>query len=142
MKKLLYLLLFIFFLYVFFVATFLEKSNDGYWISWFNNKIIDIKNTLLWIEVKQKYNETYSWAIEIKNTIQDKANQAKDKINNIRETLSWAEDTVNDLKDTFDQTMELIDSWKQIIWESQEKLNKIRDTISNWSWITNSWELQ
>jgi len=83
-------------------------------------------------ELKNQYNSTLSWALELKENIINWVNTTKDKVDSIRESMSWAEQKIDDLKDTYDDAKEFIDeTWKKIeetkkiIEDTQAVINKV-----------------
>lgn len=112
-------------------------------LSWFTEYITTFKwkvdNLPSKDDIENRYNEVYSWAVDLKENIQDWINTTKDKIDSVRVALSWAEDTYNKAKDTYDSTINFIE-W------ANDKLNDVRDSIDKvtevskeisdiiWSW--------
>lgn len=116
-----------------------------------NKKIRDGKDTYDTVvtdiptksELVDTYDQAFSWAVDIGNTIKWKIDLTKDKIDTVRSTLSGAEDTYNDLRGTIWEAKELIDTttekinevkWTiEQVWEMTGKISEVTEIFASWS---------
>jgi len=80
-------------------------------------------------EIVDTYNKTLSWAIELRDNIQDWIIKTKD-------TIDWVRSTINDTKEVIDQTKETIDSTINTVNELKDTVDSITDTLTS-TWETN-----
>ncbi len=153
MLKKIYLWLIIIFvsyiLLIFLVPSVTTIIDRLIWINWFTENVRKIKSVIddsyenlpSKEEVVDKYNKAYSWAVEIKENVEEWIEFTKDKIDTAREVLSWAEDTYNKAKDTYDDAIEFIDKANDKISETKEKVDKINETAKDISELFSTWAL-
>lgn len=102
-------------------------------IEWFNNSVINFKNTYnnLFTKIPSKekaietYNHSVSWAIYFKDKFVEWLDITKWKIDNIRNTLSW-------VKDSYDSTIDIINTASGKINDTIKVVNKIKNVF--WTW--------
>lgn len=104
---------------------------------WFPELTAQIRDLKLWFdemttnlpskeELEQKYAETKSWALKLKDGIIWWIESTKEKVDDVRETLSWAEQKIEEAKDAYNKTVDFID-------ETGKKIEQVKETIENTS---------
>lgn len=142
-KKLLLIILIIVTLYIIsiFVSPALaDKIESSLWITWFNQKIRDLKSgvdsTYTNIPSKDEFLETYDQA-KIQAEIKAKealnwVSEVKWNIDEVRSTLSWAASTYSEIKWSIDETKLQIETSVNAIKTTADTLNQVSNTI-NWA---------
>lgn len=142
-KKLLLIILIIVTLYIIsiFVSPALaDKIESSLWITWFNQKIRDLKlgvdSTYTNIPSKDEFLETYDQA-KIQAEIKAKdalnwVNEVKWNIDEVRSTLSWAASTYKEVKTSIETTKAQVETWVNAIKTTADTLNQVSNTL-NWA---------
>jgi peptidoglycan hydrolase CwlO-like protein len=114
MKKIIFLILLCFVLYIVSIFAFPSISTliwEKLWLTWFNESVVKIKKDfnefVLGFDVTGKYNDTKNQALEIKQNIETQVKETKGKIeviqNNVDKTTQAVDNlwkTTNDLKNS------------------------------------------
>ncbi len=148
-KKLLFIILIVITLYlvsIFISPTLADKIENSIWVTWFNQKIRDLKSwvdsTYTNIPSKDEFIDTLNQA---KNQAEIKAKDAlngvsevKWNIDEVRSTLSWAANTYNEVKTSIETTKAQVENGVNTIKTTADTLNQVSNTI-NWalSWTLN-----
>lgn len=140
MKKLIWLAIAIFTIYILLIfkaPTLANQIEQLIWIDWFNEKVIELKETFDYMVTKAPSKEeieaAYSWAKE-------KVDEAKEKIDDLREKAWEIEDTYNKANDFIDDASEKIDKAREVV----NTINEIIGTWTTQSWsieVSSSWEI-
>lgn len=142
-KKLLLIILIIVTLYIIsiFVSPALsDKIESSLWITWFNQKIRDLKlgvdSTYTNIPSKDEFLETYDQAkIQAEIKAKDALNwvsEVKWNIDEVRSTLSWAASTYKEVKTSIETTKAQVETWVNAIKTTADTLNQVSNTL-NWA---------
>lgn len=89
-------------------------------------------------ELKNQYNSTLSWALELKENILNWVDSTKQTVDSLRETMSWSEQTIEDLKDAYweakvfiDDAGKKIEETKKIIEDTTTVINNVKNLTEN-----------
>ncbi len=66
-------------------------------------------------ELEDRYNQTVSWALHVKDNVINGIDKTKETIDNVRVTLSGAQDTISDTLD--------------VVWSAVDKVQKAKETV-------------
>lgn len=96
-------------------------------------------------ELEKQYNQTLSWALDLKGKIIDWVLSTKDNVDSLRETMSWAQQKIESIRETYNEAKEYIDIAEKKIEETKkiiEDTSKIIDEVKNIGNITHTWVTQ
>ncbi len=148
-KKIFLFILILFVLYI--LAIFKAPELAGHFekllkIEWFNQSVIDFKKKLDEIyttiptkeEIKNTYEQTMSWAIELKEKASSWTIELKNKIDNVRLSVSWSIDKYEWIKSDIVETKEKMESTVETIKNTSDAINDFSENLkSTSSWILN-----
>ncbi len=128
----------VYILIIFNFPTFAAKIWDTFWLTKFNQFVLQFKSTYDKTvtniphkdEIQDIYNKTYSWATIIKENVETSLEATKEKVDNVRLALSWAETKINEIQDW-------IESVKTVIERGSEIINEASQTVNTLSWAIN-----
>ncbi len=138
MKKIIWLIVLLFMLYIvmiFMKPTITNEIAKKLWLENFNKNVVDIKNKLDYISTKvptkQEIEKAYSWA-------KTKISDIKENIDNVRKTAKQIEEKYDEAKQFIDKTWEKIEKVKQTVNDIQKIWWELKELISTWSTKTNN----
>lgn len=151
-KNVLLIIIVIFTIYILLIFTspvLAKKIESFFWLNWFNDFIIDFKNTLdstatnipTKDEFKGTYNNALSGALQIKWDAIIWIETIKDWVDNVRWTLNTTVEKIEEVKTSVNETKAQIENTVDVI---KQTWNTISDLTNSFSWDNgeiDNWDL-
>lgn len=80
-------------------------------------------------ELEDRYNQTVSGALHVKDNVINGIDKTKETIDNVRVTLSWAQDTISDTMDVVGSAVEKVQQAKETVDKINQSVQEVSETI-------------